>query len=77
MTPIATPVFALCLLVTRAEVDDGPHSTVLSQELAACTVCNSRGEVPCEVPPSFVTLMDKLNAVKPAKPAKRVVKRGR
>lgn len=66
-TPIAVPVFGLCLLVTTPEVDDGNHSTVLRQELVACTVCNSKGEVPCDVPPSFVKLMDKLNKPIPSR----------
>lgn len=66
-TPIAVPVFGLCLLVTTPEVDDGNHSTVLRQELVGCTVCNSKGEVPCDVPPSFVKLMNKLNMPKPSR----------
>lgn len=74
MTPIATPVFALCLMVTTPEVNHKKRSTVLSQELVACTVCNSKGEVPCEPPASFTKLMNKLNA--PPAPV-RTVKRGK
>lgn len=71
MTPIATPVFALCLLVTTPEVNHKKRSTVLSQELAACTVCNSKGEVPCDVPPEFAKLLDKLNDQTPRKDVKK------
>ena len=39
---IATPVIAVCLMVTTPEVNDAAHSTVLKQELAACAVCNTK-----------------------------------
>lgn len=69
---IATPVIAVCLMVTTPEVNDEAHSTTLKQELAACTVCNTKD---CPEPPWFeeaVKAAAKLNkADKPKKDARR------
>lgn len=60
MTTIAVPVVAICLLVTSPEVDDTAHSTVLSQELRGCTICNT-ADKPCAMPPAFEALARELN----------------
>lgn len=75
---IATPVIAVCLLVTTPEVDDQNYSTTLYQEIQACTICNTKD---CPKPDWFddaVRLANALNQPgkekKPVKPNKRARK---
>lgn len=41
---IAVPVVAICLVVTTLEVDDAAHSTVATQQLQSCAICNRQAE---------------------------------
>jgi hypothetical protein len=58
MTTLATPVMVICLMVTVPEVNNAERSTVLSQNLTGCTVCNLDN---CKLPPEFERLARELN----------------
>lgn len=71
MTTIAVPVMAACLLVTTLEVDDGAHSTVATQELGPCDICNK----PDCPEPGWMAEARELARVLNEEQKKKVVKR--
>lgn len=74
---IATPVMAVCLMVTTPEVDDQNYSTTLYQELQTCTICNAPD---CPKPAWFddaVKLANALNQAAKEKKSGKVNKRAK
>ncbi len=75
MVDIAVPVMMVCLMTTTLEVDDAAHSTVATQTVKDCAVCNTKG---CPEPPwmekaeRLAAIINKaeLAKVKPKKPMK-------
>lgn len=66
MMDIAVPVVAICLAVTTLQVDDASHSTVATQELQACAICNrqANGGTSAECPePPWMDEARKLAAI--------------
>lgn len=61
MTTLATPVMVICLMVTVPEVNNAERSTVLSQQLVGCTICNVGN---CKMPPEFERLARELNTIR-------------
>lgn len=71
---IAVPVITVCLMVTTLEVDDAAHSTVATQELKACAICNNQGNggktANCPEPP-WMDEARKLAAILNKQPVKK------
>lgn len=72
---IATPVMAVCLMVTTTETVDGSYSTVATRELKACAVCNAAD---CPKPEWFDQAVKISNTInKPLPTAKQKRRIGR